>query len=1047
MNVLKKNDFGQFFDALWGHQPFPWQTNLLEKIVQEGWPMMLDLPTGSGKTAALDIAVFALALDAARPPEERSHPRRIALVIDRRVVVDQGYKRAQHIAEKLRQSDHPILAIVRERLLSLLADPNDNDEPLQTAILRGGMPQDRDWAGRPDQPLIVVSTVDQVGSRLLFRGYGVSDGMKPIHAGLLGSDTLYLLDEVHLSRPFEQTLSAIERYRSSPLIQREIRIPGLQIVRMSATPGETLEVPFELDCADYAHPKLQQRLQAPKSAQLVSVNVTGAEEKRRQQLAKSCWSEAQKLLKTLDVVAVIVNRVDTAREVARLATHPDIQVRLLTGRMRPLDRQRIQESLLEHIEAGRTRTPQQGKLLLVSTQAIEAGADFDFDGLVTECASLDALRQRFGRVDRLGDFSKSQSIIIARNDQLKDNADPDPIYGEALKQTWKWLESLEYEIESDSIINDDQATLNLFDSPQTTSPEIAPSGIDFGITAMGTQLKNCDSSLLSTLLSPKLDAPVLLPAYLDMWAQTSPRPSVEPDISLFLHGPNRSSADVQIVWRKDIELKWLREAVAETNLAPEARVWTQALSAMLSICPPSSLEAMSVPIWAAKAWLQSIAASESGKHLEIDQPAVADIEGAQTTDETTDDNIAPVLRWLGAENSEVVGHSKFIKPGDTLVVLSSYGGIAPDSLNWDPRWRPDARLDGSTVITPADVTDLGDEAQLRHRAKVCLRWLAVEDNALLKVDAAAFEEYGESVEREVFTRWHSAQLSQGPVHSKWLELALEITTKPKRRIIRRILLPDEQGTIWRAVVTKKRIDPGKLRALFQNTETDFGGLTSENDLENFVGNEVELSAHLKTVRRFAHNFASATYLDETLKSDLELAAELHDLGKADPRFQLLLYGGDPVRMANGNVLAKSKNNNSHSHNTNTHANSNTGYPRGARHELMSVALVQDIPEFRDRAHDWEFVLHLIASHHGYCHPFAPAIAEREPVEVSISHEGLELKASSDHQLANFGSGISERFWRMVRRYGWHQLAYLEAVFRLADHRGSQFDAQNSGENS
>jgi len=42
------------------------------------------------------------------------------------------------------------------------------------------------------------------------------------------------------------------------------------------------------------------------------------------------------------------------------------------------------------------------------------------------------------------------------------------------------------------------------------------------------------------------NAPALLPAYADFWSQTSPIPNADPEVALFLHGPNRSPASVQI---------------------------------------------------------------------------------------------------------------------------------------------------------------------------------------------------------------------------------------------------------------------------------------------------------------------------------------------------------------------------------------------------------------------------------------------------------------------------------------------------------------------
>ena len=212
MPHLTPSLFPPFFEALWGYPPFDWQTRLLYRVHTAGWPSTLDLPTGSGKTSVLDVALFALALDAFLPLERQRQSRRIVLVVDRRVVVDQAFKRAAAMAKKLDEAEQGILAEVAAVLRELSG--NREGLPVLPAILRGGMPREAEWAKSPSQPVILTSTVDQVGSRLLFRGYGVSERMRPIHAGLLGRDTLVLLDEVHLARPFEETLSAISRWYS-----------------------------------------------------------------------------------------------------------------------------------------------------------------------------------------------------------------------------------------------------------------------------------------------------------------------------------------------------------------------------------------------------------------------------------------------------------------------------------------------------------------------------------------------------------------------------------------------------------------------------------------------------------------------------------------------------------------------------------------------------------------------------------------------------------------------------------------------------------------
>jgi len=210
---LTADDFPAFFRELWGsaYEPFPWQGEFARRLCAGQVPDYVAVPTGSGKTASLDAAVFALAVQAGVPMAGRTQGRRIFFIVNRRVIVDEAYDRAGTLCQKLRIAPpESVVGRVAAVLRQLSGDPDAT--PLMRAQLRGGIYRDRSWASSLLQPMIVCSTVDQTGSRLLFRGYGVSPQARPIHAALVAQDSLLIIDEAHISRPFIQTLEWVKRY-------------------------------------------------------------------------------------------------------------------------------------------------------------------------------------------------------------------------------------------------------------------------------------------------------------------------------------------------------------------------------------------------------------------------------------------------------------------------------------------------------------------------------------------------------------------------------------------------------------------------------------------------------------------------------------------------------------------------------------------------------------------------------------------------------------------------------------------------------------------
>ncbi len=994
VDTLSAAEFAEFFRVVHGHEPYPWQVRLTEQVLSEGkWPEVIDLPTGTGKTAVLDTAVFTLA---ARPTV---FPRRVVFVVDRRIVVDQVFERARHISDAIggatNSNGHGLLAKIGGALSRVAADA---DPPIGVSALRGGIPHDRDWATRPDQPWVMVSTIDQFGSKLLFRGYGTSAGMRPIHAGLAGNDCLVILDEVHLSRAFVATLRDLDDQASINSFRADVLPRRGFVVEMSATPGDDTRRRFALNpTADLEAPgEAQQRLRkivrAAKQARMVGLSGRVPHVALPKEGLRIIKGE---LLDHERSVGIVVNRVRTAREVHRALEEAGHRAYLITGRMRPLDRERRLREIAELVNPDR-HDPDRERAMVVATQSIEVGADFSFDALITEACPLDSLRQRLGRLDRRGTLADhtgkpAKCWVLGLKTEVEGKK-PDPIYGNAVQATWRELGARAHDDTID----------------------------------VGPDSRQLDDMPLEETTAPWQPAPLLLPTHMEAWAQTSPEPLVQPDIDDFLHGfdDNPPEPDVAVVWRRDRS----REA--------------------LRLVPPRPAEQLSVPISAARAWLRG-----------HEETPVADVairaEPPPSRTSRAESSATSVLRYVAGEDVVEPTSVDGIRPGDVLLVDTSVGGLAGGT--WDPGQSvlsPDASVTAGSPQSSQVISDLGDEAQWAYGRRCTIRlddqldewlrsWLGNDAPTMprpVREDSGDDASTGdEPALLERIRAWveelRGRDPATAPQHLRWLVGDPSSASDSEPGTLRHFVNPRDSDI---ELITAERA--GTVRDLASLWSSGYYVLVQGSvDVLTFVsgddasltGSGVLLSDHLSGVGQRAKEFAERLVLGPELCADLHLAGQLHDLGKVDQRFQSQLVGNDPVRLAMPREpLAKSL--------PGVRPTPGGGPP--VRHEVASVALAQSNGDLMNRAHDPDLVLHLVATHHGKGRPLPTIVADPCPKELSYEFDGKLLSTHSEFTETNLALEMADRFWRLSAKYGHHGLAWLEAILRLADHRRSAEEA-------
>lgn len=442
--TLARAQFADFFGAVRpGQLPFAWQERLLDHLLSTGsWPQRIAAPTGAGKTAVIDVHVFACALMGWGSC--RRVPRRLSVVVDRRFVVDSHDEHARHLREVLSRAADGVLLDVATGLSRLRSDGARDVQhrspasrlPLETVRLRGGTPPPRSWRDDPEGCLVLIATPDMWGSRLLLGGYGSSPRSRPREAGLLAYDSVAVIDEAHLSRQLRTTAGRVGELLAC--CDEPLPLPALQVVETTATPDERNEQQVGVDEADLASDDhLRMRLVRPKPVTLLpcALPVPAKGRARAQTVAALAEAVTQLHREAGATVGCVVNRVATALDVGAQLKRHGLRVETLVGRLRPAD-----------VDAMRHRRPGLFTIegdpdvdVLVATQTIEVGIDIDLNAMVTELAPGTALAQRAGRVNRLGSRPQGRVVVAIPATAFTERSDVAPYQREDLTAALAWL--------------------------------------------------------------------------------------------------------------------------------------------------------------------------------------------------------------------------------------------------------------------------------------------------------------------------------------------------------------------------------------------------------------------------------------------------------------------------------------------------------------------------------------------------------------------------------------------------------------------------------
>lgn len=632
-------------------QLYLWQRGLLARFLTGDVPSGLELPTGLGKTAVMPIWLAARAAGA-------SVPRRLVYVVDRRAVVDQ----ATEVAQKLREVVGSDPAF--KSALGLAGN-------LPISTLRGQFADNREWREDPSSPAIIVGTVDMIGSRLLFQGYGVSRKSRPYHAGLLGIDALIVLDEAHISQPFLGLLRSVEEHVRGSRAARGARfaLPPLQVMAMSATRAKDDPTAFRLREEDRADEGVRKRLDASK---VLTVEEVEDSAKLAESLADRAWKLSGEGASPTKILVYCDRRRDADDVAKSLRARGEAdQVILLVGARRVFERAQAWDALKRHGFVGSERKPQRA-VFLVATSAGEVGVDADADHMVCDLVPWERMAQRLGRVNRRGESSATVTVFVHEEAAKKDSEK----------------------------VRRQAATRNATRRVLDNLPSVA-GGRDASPAALLALPGRVGADLMTEATTRAPLRPALTPALVEAWAMTTLKEhTARPDVQPWLRGWEvGDEPETTVVWRKHLPVR-RRDGPIEPAVETEVEDFFDEAPPHLT----EQLETMTPPV---AEWLIARA-----KKIPKPSQIIGD-QGGEAAPFLDGEPVAFILSSAGDRPEPLTLHDLGVDDakdrltkrliGKTLVVSAKLGGLVDGLL--DPNAPSDveaAAMDAPNTSWPLD---------------------------------------------------------------------------------------------------------------------------------------------------------------------------------------------------------------------------------------------------------------------------------------------------------------------------------------------------------